>query len=88
MFQRSEVFYGVLLLFLLPERKILLEEFDDGLGVSESLLINIVDLLEGVLQSLLTELAGHLVVLHDLVVEHREVEGKTESNWVAGVQTL
>ena len=37
---------------------------------------------------MLTELAGLLVVVHHLVVEHREVKGETQSNWVAGVQTL
>ena len=46
--QCSEVFNGVLLFLLLPEGEVLLEELDDGLGISECLFINIVDLLEGV----------------------------------------
>jgi len=86
--QRSEVLDGVLLFLLLPEGKVLLEELDDGLGVSEGLFINVVNLLEGIREGLLSELAGLLVVVHHLVVEDREVEGKTKSNWVAGVEAL
>ena len=77
-----------MLLLLLPEGEVLLEELDDGLGISEGLLINVIDLFEGVRQGLLTEFAGLLVIVHHFVVEHGEVEGKTKSDWVAGVQTL
>jgi len=86
--QRSEVLDGILLFFLLPEGEVLLEELDDGLGVSEGLFINVVNLLEGIREGLLSELAGLLVVVHHLVVEDRKVEGKTKSNWVAGVEAL
>jgi hypothetical protein len=85
---RSEILNGVLLLLLFPERKILLEKFDDALGISEGLLIDIVDLFEGVRQSLLTEFTGLLVVVHHFVMEHGEVESQTKSDWVAGIQTL
>jgi len=37
---------------------------------------------------LLSELAGLLVVVHDLIVEHGKVEGQSESNWVASVEAL
>ena len=77
-----------MLLFLLPEGEVLLEELNDGLGISEGLLVNVIDLLESVREGLLSELAGLLVVVHDLVVEDREVEGETKSNWVAGVEAL
>ena len=86
--QRSEVFNGVLLFLLLPEGEVLLEELDDGLGISEGLLINVVDLLESIREGLLSEFTGLLVVVHNLVVEHGEVEGKTKSDWVAGVEAL
>ena len=33
--------------------------------------------------SLVSELACSLVILHDFVVEDREVEGKTKFNWIA-----
>ena len=74
-----------MLFLLLPKREVLLEKLDDGLGISECLLVNIVDLFKSVRKSLFTELTGLLVVVHDLVVEHGEVQSKTQSNWVAGI---
>ena len=66
----SEIINGVLIIFLLPKREILLEELDDRLGVSEGLFVDLVNLLECVTESLLTKGASGLVVTHDLVVEH------------------
>ena len=37
---------------------------------------------------MLSETASLLVLIHHLVVEHREVQGKTKSNWVASIQRL
>jgi hypothetical protein len=71
-----------------PEGKVLLEQLNDGLGVSEGLLVDIVNLFKSVGQSLLAEFAGLLVVIHDLVVEHGEVQSKSQSDRVAGVQGL
>ena len=73
-------------LFFFPERKILFEKFDDALGISEGLLINIIDLFESVRKSSLSNITGLFVLIHDLVVEDRKVQSKTESNWVACVQ--
>ena len=73
----SEVLDGVLLLFFLPEGEVLLEEFNDRLGVSESLLINVIDFLKSIRQGLLTKLTGLLVVVHHFVMEHGEVESQT-----------
>jgi len=84
----SEVFDGVLLLFFLPEGEVLLEELDDGLGVSEGLLIDVIDLLESIGESGLTKLTGLLVVVHHFVMEHGEVESQSQSDWVAGVEGL
>ena len=86
--RRSEVLDGVLLFFLFPEGEIFLEELNDGLGISEGLLINVIDLLESIREGLLSELTGLLMVVHNFIVEHREVKGKTKSNWVAGVEAL
>jgi len=69
--------------FLLPEGQVLLEELNDGLGITEIILLKFIDLLEGILESLVSELTGSLVVLHDFVVEDREVKSKSELNWVA-----
>ena len=84
----SEIFDGVVTLFLLPEAEVLLEEFDDGLGISEGFFIDIIDLLQSFGQSLLTEFTGLLMVVHDFVVENREVQSESESNGVAGIETL
>ena len=84
----SEIFNGVLLFFFLPEREVFLEELDDGLGVSEGFFINVIDLLKSIGEGFLTEFTGLLVVVHDLVVEDREVKSKSESNWVARVEGL
>jgi hypothetical protein len=82
---RSQVVDLVLLLvFLLPEGEVLLEELDDALGVTEVVLLELVDLVEGLLESHVGELAGSLVVLHDFVVEDGEVKGKAELDGVAG----
>ena len=59
-----------MLLFFLPEGEVLLEELNDGLGISEGLLIDIVNLLKSVRESGFSELAGLLMVVHHLVVEH------------------
>ena len=67
---RSEVLDSVLLLFLLPEGEILLEELDDGFGISEGFFINIVDLLKSVGKSLFTKFTSLFVVVHNLIVEH------------------
>jgi hypothetical protein len=85
---RSQVFNGILLLLFFPEGEILLKELDDGFGISEGLLVNVVNLLEGVGESSLSKFAGLLVVVHNFVVEDGEVEGKSKSDWVAGVQAL
>jgi hypothetical protein len=44
----SEVFNSITVsLFFFPERKIFLEEFNDGLSISEGFLINIIDIFKG-----------------------------------------
>ena len=73
----------VTLLFLLPEGKVLLQEFDDALGVTEVVFFELVNLVECLLESLVGQLASDFVVLHHFVVEHREVEGEAELDGVA-----
>jgi len=84
----SQVLNIVLLLFFFPERKVLFKEFDDRFGISEGLLVNVIDLLESVGESSFSEFTGLLVVVHNFVVEDGEVKSKTKSDWVAGVQGL
>jgi len=82
----SEVVDVVVAFLLLPEGQVLLEELDDALGVTEVVLLELVDLVERILEGLVSELAGSLVVLHHLVVEDGEVQGEAELDGVAGGQ--
>ena len=82
----SEVFDGVVTFLFLPKAEIFFEELDDRFGISESLLVNVVNLLEGIGQSGFSEFTGLLVVVHNFIVEDGEVKSKTKSDWVAGVQ--
>merc|ERR1712029_1049445 len=72
-----------ILFFLFPESEVFLEELDNALGISEVVLFELVNLVESFLESLVSEVAGGLVVLHHFVVEDGEVERQTELDWVA-----
>ena len=56
--------------------------------ISEGFFIDIIDLLESFSESGFSEFTSLLMVVHNLVVEDREVKSKSKSNWVAGVQGL
>ena len=73
----------ITLLFLFPEGEVLLEELDDALSVTEVVLFELVDLVESLLESVISELTGLGVILEDLVVEDGEVEGKSKLDGVA-----
>ena len=80
----SQVIDLVIAFFLLlPEGEVLLEELDDALGIAEVVLLKLVDLVEGLLESVVSELARFCVILEHFVVEHGEVEGEAELNGVA-----
>ena len=67
----------------LPERQVLLEELDDGLGVTEVVLVEVIDLVKCLLQGLVSQLTSLFVILHHLVLEHGEVQGQAKLDWVA-----
>jgi len=73
----------VTLLFLFPESKVFLKQLDDALGVTEIVFLELVDLVEGFLQGVVSELAGLFVVLHNFIVENREVQGQAKLDGVA-----
>ena len=81
----SQVIDLVVITFFLflPESQVLLEELNDALGVTEVILLELVDLLESILESLISKLTSGLVVFHNFVVEDGEVKGKTKLDWVA-----
>ena len=66
----SQVLDGLATFLLFPESEVLLEELDDRLSVAEILFGNLVDLVKGRLEGFLSKLAGALLVLHNLIVEH------------------
>jgi len=70
--------------FFFPKSQILLEELDDALGVTEFVLLEFVNLLEGLLKSIVSEVDCLGGVLHSFVVEYGEVESETEFDWAAG----
>ena len=73
----------IALLFLFPEGEVLLEELNDALGIAEVVLLELVDLVESLLESAISELASLGVILQDFVVEDGEVQGEAELDWVA-----
>jgi len=75
-----------LLFLLFPEREVFFKEFDNGFSISEGLLIDVINLLESIGKRFLSKFTGLLVVVHNFVVEDREVKGKSKSDWVASVQ--
>ncbi len=80
-------FVTTVFLFLLPEGEVLLEQFDDALGVTEVVLFKLVNLVERFLEGLVSELASSLMILHDFVVEDGEVQGEAELDGVARRQS-
>ena len=59
----------VTFLFLLPKGEVLLEEFDDALGVTEVVFLELIDLVECLLESVVGEFAGLGVILEHFIVE-------------------
>jgi len=87
-FWGSQVFNGVLLLFFFPEGEILLKELDDRFGISEGLLIDVINLLESIWESGFSEFTGLLMIVHNFIVEDREVKSKSKSDWIASIKGL
>ena len=80
----SQVIDSVItLLFFFPKSQVFLEELNDALGVTEVVLLELIDLVEGLLKGGIGELASLLGFLKDLVVEHGEVQGESELDGVA-----
>lgn len=65
-----------------PEGEVVTEELHDEGAVTVRLLAEAVELGNSVVEGLLGEVAGTVGGVEDLVVEDREVEGKTEADGV------
>merc|ERR1711957_1013075 len=80
----SKVVDGVVVVLLFsPESEVLLEELNDGLGITEVVFLELVNFVEGILEGPVSEVTGGLVVLHGLVMEDGEVKGETKLDGVA-----
>ena len=80
----SQVIDSVItLLFFFPESQVFLEELNDALGVTEVVLLKLIDLVEGLLEGGVGKLASLGGFLKDLVVEHGEVQSESELDGVA-----
>ena len=81
----SQVVDLVIALFLFfPESQVLLEKLDNALSITEVVLLELVNFVEGLLESVVSELTSLGVVLEHFVVEDTEVKGQAELDWVAG----
>ena len=74
--------FSVAFLFL-PESQVLLEKLNDALCVAEFILLQRVDLVESLSESLVSKFTRRRVVIHHLVMEHGEVQSKAQFDWVA-----
>ena len=73
----------IALLLFFPESQVLLEKLDDALSIAEVVLLELVNLVEGLLKSVIGKFASLGVVLQHLIVEDREVEGQTKFDGIA-----
>ena len=80
---RSEIVDLVIAILVLPQGQVLLKEFNNALGITEVILLKLVNLIESILEGLVSELTGSLVVLHNFVVEDGEVKGEAELDGIA-----
>ena len=76
----------VVLLLFFPEGKVFLEELNDALGIAEVVLLELVNFVESLLESVISELASLGVILEHFVVEYGEVKGKAKLDGVAGCE--
>jgi hypothetical protein len=66
--------------------KVLLEKFNDGFGISEGFFIDIINFLKSLRKGSFSKGACLRVVVHNFVVENREVKSKSKSDWMSSLQ--
>ncbi len=59
----------VTVFFLLPKGQVLFKEFDNALSITEIVLFKLVNLVQCILEGLVSKFAGSLVIFHDFIVE-------------------
>jgi len=71
-----------------PQSKVVSDELHNSGRVLVLFLVQMLDVSNSVVESLLGKVAGLGGLVHDFVVEDREVKGKTKSNGVGGLKVL
>lgn len=74
----------IALLLFFPESQVLLEKLDDALSIAEVVLLELINLVESLLESVVGKFACLGVILEHFVVEYGEVEGQAKFDGVAG----
>jgi len=69
-----------------PESKVVSDELHDGGSIFVDILLKLLNVSDGLVEGLLGELASLGGVVHDFIVEDREVKGKSESDGVSGLK--
>lgn len=71
-----------------PESKVVSDELHDGSGILVLVLLDLIDVSNGIIEGLLGKLAGFGGIILDFVVEDRVVQGKTKSDGVSSLKVL
>lgn len=75
---------GLLAIGRSPKGKVVTQELHDKGAVTVAFLRERIKLGDGIIESLLGKVAGTIGRVQDLVVEHGEVQGKTQADGVSG----
>merc|ERR1712070_511083 len=75
------------LLVASPESEIVAQKLHDERGILVRVLSDIVELSNGILERGACHLASLFRVAKHLVLEHREIQGKTQADWVGHWQS-
>ena len=71
-----------------PQRQIVTQQLHDGGWVAVLVLLEGVEVGDGIIEGLLSKLAGDVWTVQDLVVEDRVVQGQTQTNWMRRLERL
>jgi len=87
-FAKQSSFVTVFFKFGGPEGQVVSDKLHDGCGILVLVLLDLVNVSNGIVEGLFGELAGFAGISHDFIVEDRVVQGKTESDGVGGLEIL
>ena len=71
-----------------PESQVVSDELHDGGGILVLILLDLINVSNGIIEGLLGQLTGFAGVVLNLVVEDGVVQGKAESDGMSGLEIL